>query len=125
METLDALAWPVGRLGEAIAGLARLRGWRLRSTEAPVCQTGLGHDNPEALSGWLEAAAAWLGVAAELVEVPYTEVASLVHGAGPALLRLPGREKPGFLALLGRQRRRVLLLGPDLGGHRIPAGGRG
>ena len=121
METLDALAWPVGRLGEAIAGLARLRGWRLRSTEAPVWQTGWGHDNPEALSGWLEAAAAWLGVEAELVEVPYTEVASLVHGAGPALLRLPGREKPGFLALLGRQRRRVLLLGPDLVVHRIPA----
>ena len=32
----------------------------------------------------------------------------------------PGREKPGFLALLGRQRRRVLLLGPDLAVHRVP-----
>ena len=50
----------------------------------------------------------------------YWEVASLVSGAGPALLRLPGREKPSFLALLGRQRRRVLLLGPDLAVHRVP-----
>ena len=120
MEALDALAWPVGRLGEAIAGLARLQGWRLRSAEAPVCPAGLAQDSPEALHGWLEAAAAWLGVEAELVEVPYAEVESLVYGAGPALLRLPGREKPGFLALLGSQRRRVMLLGPDLAVHRVP-----
>ena len=120
MEALDVLAWPVGRLGEAMAGLARFQGWQLRSPEAPVCPAELAYDRPEALHGWLEAAAAWLGVEAELVEVPYTEVASLVSGAGPALLCLPGREKPSFLALLGRQRRRVLLLGPDLAVHRVP-----
>jgi ATP-binding cassette subfamily B protein len=78
------------------------------------------HDCPEALHGWLEAAAGWLGVEAELVEVPYAEVDSLVRGAGPALLRLPGREKPAFLALLGCRRGRVLLLGPDLVVHRVP-----
>jgi hypothetical protein len=61
-----------------------------------------------------------LGVEAEPVAVPYAEVASLVSGAGPALLCLPGREKPGFLAVLGCQRRRVLLLGPDLAVHRVP-----
>jgi ATP-binding cassette, subfamily B, bacterial len=120
MEELDTLVWPVRRLGEAITGLARFRGWRLRSAEPPVCPTGLEHDGAEALRGWLEAVAAWLGVEAELVEVPHDEVASLVQGAGPALLRLPGREKPGFLALLGCQRRRVLLLGPDLVVHRVP-----
>ena len=96
MEALDVLAWPVGRLGEAMAGLARLQGWQLRSPETPVCPAELAYDRPEALHGWLEAAAAWLGVEAELVEVPYTEVASLVSGAGPALLCLPGREKPSF-----------------------------
>src|SRR5262245_59914724 len=119
MEALDTLAWPVGRLGEAIAGLARLRGWRLRSVEAPVCPTGLEQGNPEALHGWLEAVAAWFGVAAEPVEVPYAEVESLVRGVGPALLRFSGREKPGFLALLGSQRRQVMLLGPDLVLHRF------
>src|SRR5262249_59009387 len=35
-------------------------------------------------------------------------------------LRLPGREKLSFLALLGCQRRRVLLLGPDLAVRRVP-----
>src|SRR4051812_46878788 len=111
METLDALAWPVGRLGEVLAGLARLQGWRLRRPEAPVCPADLAYDRPEALHGWLEAAAAWLGVEAEPVEVPYAEVASLISVAGPALLCLPGQEKPSFLAVLGRRRRRVLLLG--------------
>lgn len=36
MEALDALVWPVGRLGEAIVGLARLQGWRLRSPARPL-----------------------------------------------------------------------------------------
>ena len=120
MEALDALAWPIGRLSEAVVGLARLRGWRLPSVEAPVCPVDLEQGSPEALHVWLEAVAAWLGVAAELVEVPYAEVESLVHGAGPALMRLPGREKPGFLALLGSQRRQAMLLGPNLVVHRVP-----
>ena len=80
----------------------------------------MGQGNLEALHEWLEAVAAWLGVAAKLVEVPYTEVESLICGAGPALLRLRGREKPGYLALLGSQRRRVMLRGPDLVVHRVP-----
>jgi ATP-binding cassette, subfamily B, bacterial len=119
MEELDALTWPVGRLSEAIAGLARSRGWQLRSVEVPACPAGLEQDNPEALHIWLEAVAAWFGVTAELVEVPYAEVESLIRGAGPALLRLPGREKPGFLALLRSHRRQVMLLGPDLAVHRV------
>ena len=106
-----------------IAGLARFQGWRLRSPEAPVCPAGLAHDSPEALHEWLEAAAAWLGVEAELVEVPYADVARLVCGAGPALLRLPGREKPSFLAILGRQRRRVLVARAGPGGPPGPRGG--
>src|SRR5438034_1357777 len=36
MEALDPLAWPVGRLGEAIVALARLQGWWLRAVEAPL-----------------------------------------------------------------------------------------
>jgi hypothetical protein len=62
MEALDALAWPVGRLGEAITGLARFQGWRLRSVEVPGCPAGLEQGSPETLHGWLEAVATWLGV---------------------------------------------------------------
>src|SRR6266571_3796955 len=107
MEALDPLAWPVGRLGEAIVALARLQGWRLRGVEAPGGPAGPAPDSTEALGTWLEAVAAWVGLEAEPVEVPYGEVEGLVRRASPALLRLPGREKPGFLALLGSQRRWV------------------
>src|SRR5215471_6585314 len=120
MEALDTLAWPVGRLGEAIVALARLQGWRLRGVEAAGGMAGPALDSTETLDTWLEAAAAWLGLEAEPVEVPYGEVEDLVRGAGPALLRLPSREKPGFLTLLGSQRRWVRLLGPDLAVHRVP-----
>jgi ATP-binding cassette subfamily B protein len=119
MEALNTLAWPVGRLGEAITALARLRGWRLRDVEPPAYQGGLEQDGTEAIGVWLEAAATWLGVEAEPVEIPYAEVESLVRRAGPALLRLPGLEKPGFLALLGSQGCRVMLVGPDLVVHRM------
>jgi multidrug resistance efflux pump len=96
---------------------ARLRGWRLRDVEPPVYQGGLEQGEMEALGVWLEAAALWLGLEAEPVEVSYAEVESLVRGSGPALLRLPGLEKPGFLALLGSQGCRVMLVGPDLAVH--------
>ena len=119
MDGLDTLAWPVERLGEAIAILARLRGWRLRGVEAPAYPGGTEQDGTEAIGVWLEAAAAWLGLEAKPVETPYAEVEDLVRGVGPALMRLPGMEKPGFLAVLGSQRRRVMLVGPDLVVHRV------
>jgi ATP-binding cassette subfamily B protein len=119
MEALDTLAWPVGRLGEAMVALARHRGWPLRCSEAPACPAALVPDCPEALPRWLEAAADWLGLEAERVEVSYAAVPSLVSGAEPALLCLPGQEKPGFLVVLGCRRHRVLLLGPDRVVHRV------
>jgi ATP-binding cassette subfamily B protein len=119
MEAIDPLAWPVTRLGEAMITLARRQGWHIRNTVAPVSPGGIEPGAGEALGVWLETAATWLGLEAEPVEVPYAEVAALLRGAGPTLLRLPGREKPGFLVLLGSQRRRVLLLGPDLTVHRV------
>lgn len=119
MEALDTLIWPAGRLGEAIAVLARFHGWRLRDGAASDAPAALEQDSPERLGDWLEAVAAWQGVEAEQVEVPYPEIEALVRRAAPALLRLPGLEKPGFLALLRCQRRRVMLVGPDMQVQRV------
>src|SRR5262245_17822679 len=119
MAELDTLAWPASRLGEALAALARQRGSRLRGVEIPVCPEERGQHSPEELGEWLETAAAWLGLEAEPAAVSYAEVEALIRGAGPALIRLPTTEKPGFLVLLGSQRRRVTLLGPDLRAHRV------
>jgi ATP-binding cassette, subfamily B, bacterial len=116
---LDQLAWPISRLGEACAALARTRGLSPRSVEPSTPPQGLAHSDSEALARWIEAAAACLGLEAEPVEASYAEVERLVQGAGPALLRLPADGEPRFLALLGGRRRAVAILGPDRAVHRL------
>jgi hypothetical protein len=82
MEALRALVWPVERLGEALETVARHSGLPLRQREIPTPPGGLGQDGAAELGLWLETAAAWLGLEAESVEAPYTEVAGLVRSAG-------------------------------------------
>ncbi len=120
MQALLALAWPVERLGEALETVAQHSGLPLRQRDIPPPPEGLGRDGTAEPGLWLETAAAWLGLEAESVEAPYTEVGRLVRGAGPALLRLPGAGSPYFLALLKGTRRTATLLGPDLAVHRRP-----
>jgi ATP-binding cassette subfamily B protein len=117
MSDLDALTWPVAQLGEAIATLGRSSGLVPRAREFSASPADLAQEGAEALGAWIETAAAWLGLEAEAVETPYTEVEQLVRAAGPALLRLPGVGEPRFLALLSGRRRRVAILGPDLVVH--------
>jgi hypothetical protein len=59
-------------------------------------------------------AAAGLGIEAEPAEVNYREIEAFLRQAGPALLRLPEMGDECVLALLGRRRRSLLVLGPDL-----------
>src|SRR5262249_32925576 len=90
MIDLDTLTWAVAQLGEAVAALGRCSGLVPRVRETPASPEGLAREGAEALEAWIEATAAWLGLEAEAVETPYTEVEQLVRAAGPALLRLPG-----------------------------------
>jgi ATP-binding cassette subfamily B protein len=120
MRDLNTLAWPVARLGEALEAMARRSGLASGERETPVPPEGLAQEEAEALGTWIEAAATWLGLEAESVEVPYAEVEGLVRRAGPALLLLPGAEVPRFLALLAGWRRGVSVLGPDLVVHWLP-----
>jgi ATP-binding cassette subfamily B protein len=119
MAHLLSLAWPVARLGEAIAALAQRQGWGLRGGEVPVGPEASHSNDATGLDVWLEAMASWLGLEAALVQTPYADVEAPVRRAGPALIRLPGLEKTGFLALLGCRGRRVRLLGPDLLVHGV------
>lgn len=119
MESVTALAWPPARLGEALAALAQQCGWRIRQVEIPSGPETHAPSTTAVLGEWLEATATWLGLEAAPVAVPYAALESLLRGAGPALLRLPATAKSGVLVLLGGQRRRVKLLGPDLRVHRV------
>lgn len=116
---LDTLSWPASRLGEAMEALARQSGLAPRPLETPnPPNNGLARESSEALGRWIEAAAGYLGLEAEPLKTPYVEIEQLVRSAGPALLRLSGKDELRFLALLDGQRM-VSILGPDLAVHRL------
>jgi ATP-binding cassette, subfamily B, bacterial len=119
MRDLHTMAWPAARLGEALEALARRSGLAPQERETLGPPEGLAREGAAALGAWVETAAAWLGLEAEPVEAPYAEVERLVRTAGPAMLRLPSAGAPRFLALLGKSRRAVAVLGPDLAVHRL------
>jgi ATP-binding cassette subfamily B protein len=110
---LTEISWPASHLGEAIAALGVHCGLGVRAieVEAPGAKV-ISHE--EGLGRWIEAAAAWLGLEAEPVEMPYAEVERQIRGAGPALLRLPEGTEARFLALVGGKHHRLELLTPDL-----------
>ena len=122
-ESLPALAWPTSRLGEAIEALVRKA--RLASQMPMAVVTPpplLGQADEETIGRWIEAIASQFGVEVEPTQVMYSEVAQLVRGAGPAVLRLPeegGTGERRFLVLLRGGRRRIALLGPDLSVYRV------
>jgi ATP-binding cassette subfamily B protein len=116
--TLDALAWPAERLGEAMLAVSRHGHWISHTTEAPVPPASVAAGQEE-IGPWLEAAAR-LGLEAEPVSVPYTRLEEFVAATGPALLRLPspgtGEDRqaaPAFLAVLTSNPRRMTVLAPD------------
>jgi ATP-binding cassette subfamily B protein len=83
----------------------------------------------ESLSRWIDAAAAWLGIEAEPVDILYSEVDHMLSCAGPALLRLPRSETPsspgstaGFLVLLHGTHTHVTLITPRFTLERFPLG---
>lgn len=123
--SLDDWAWPVSRLGDAIAEMGQRAG--LVSTAAspgsppPIC-----HTNSDALAAWLEQAAASARLESGPVETPYPQIVTLLRHSAPALLRLPPAETPwqtaggSFLALLGSRGERLRLLAPDGKSHWVP-----
>lgn len=111
---LEALAWPLSRLGEAIGMLAHRAGLVSRPTDLPVPPQHLCQGDDLAVGRWVEAAADWLDIEAEPFDILYTQVERAVRRAGPAVLRLPGEGEPRFLVLLKSKHRTVTLLRPGL-----------
>lgn len=117
MNRIEALTWPLSRVGEAIEMIARESGLAPRDVEPPLPRPDMARNR--AMPGrWIEDAATWFGVEAEPVESPYPEVEMMLRSAGPALVQLPGNE-PTFLALLGRRGDHSTILSSDLTVHRL------
>ncbi|HEY0683279.1 MAG TPA: ABC transporter ATP-binding protein [Steroidobacter sp.] len=118
MSELAALAWPLGRMPEAVASLARCAGMKPWHVAASALPTFRETPEDEDFDRWLQHIGATQGIEVEPVEASGAEVEALLQGAGPALLRyreIDGREsgEPSVLLLLRSRGRMTLLVSPD------------
>lgn len=110
---LAALVWPLERLSEALALLAKENGLQpLAVAVPPPPATPIAIDE-EALQRWVQATAAFIGVEAEPVAVAYDAVHHFLRFAAPAILHLPVVNQPGFLLVAQGGRRRISVIRPD------------
>lgn len=116
--TVDEYAWPISQLGDAIAEMGHRAGL-VPASGSPGSPPPICHTDPDALTTWLEQAAANAKLEVGPVETPYAQVVTLLRHSAPALLRLPPAESSWqtfggcFLALMGSRGERLHLLGPD------------
>ena len=118
-EDLPSLFWSLSELGSGLEALARRSGLQPSPVQVPNPPTLIGSlgdsaARRDALSLWIESAAARLGLEAEPSAVPYEGLERLIKNAGPAVLQVPGSDTPRFVFLLPRNRSRVSVLAPDL-----------
>lgn len=111
MADLNAFAWPVARLDEALERLARHAGLAPAPDDVPAPPAGPANGEPFAL--WLEAVSERVGLEIEPAAIAYADVDRFLDTTGFALLPLPAPDASRFLVLLGATRRTVRVLGPD------------
>lgn len=110
------LLWPLEQASGALTALA----WRSGLVRTPSGLGDLGEPGGEQrVEARLEGAAARLGLETEPVDAAYTDLPRLVRCCGPALLRVSAAGGSGLLAVVGRGRGRVRVVGPDLVLHRL------
>src|SRR5262245_380457 len=89
--TREAMTWPLSRLGEGIEELVRRSGLRPTTGEPLTVPESAWHDRAE-LQRWFAWVGDRLGVEAKPVEAAAPNVPELVMQAGPAVIRIEGRE---------------------------------
>jgi len=113
----EQVSWPVESANLALEALARQSRLATRAAELlPPPPMPTGRFWRRAFDEWIQPAAAQLGAEAEPVEPIYGEVESMVRTAAPALLAANRGGDVRLYVLLGFQRGRARLLGPD---HRV------
>jgi ATP-binding cassette, subfamily B, bacterial len=120
---MQALGWPISRLGEAVEELARQAGLNPVSAEVLVLPDTLLHNQISELGRWMEWSAERLGLEAEALSTPASELRQLINDAGPSILQIHGDEGLQFFLLLQSRWGAVQLIGPDLVVHRVSAEG--
>ncbi len=119
LDKLQPFAWPVARLGEALAALAYHSGLSSSLTKTEPQTVLADHLKEPHLSRWIEANAATLGVETDGVSVSYVEVADVLGRFSPAILHFTNPDGPFFLAVLAGNKKTITVLDPDLTSHRL------
>jgi ATP-binding cassette subfamily B protein len=115
MEAMRPFLWPFARIGEGIEELSRRAGLRpsLGSDSLKV-PAAIAAGDARNLADWFDWAAEHLGIEANLVQTPVSEMMDLLRAGGPAVFPNGMYGAPGVLLLLGWRRGRPLMLAPDL-----------
>ena len=108
------LSWPLSRLGEGIQELARLSGLNTGIPDHITVPEPLQQQDFTDLSHWMEWASDRLGLEAESIESPVSQVNHLLGHVGPAVLQIWNGSDIHFLFVLKSKSSRVQLITPDL-----------
>jgi ATP-binding cassette subfamily B protein len=114
------IAWPVGRLAEAVERLARESGLVTHASAAPQSQAASRAPSRDAVDGRVEQLSRSFDFEVEASDVAYGGVIRLLESAAPALIQVPGEREDLFVALLGGGGRYVKVLAPDGRRRRVP-----
>lgn len=118
---IEALSWPICRLGEGIEQLARRSGLHPAEIETAVIPKDVEQAGGSELGRWIAWASDRLGLEADAVETPVSEFGRLIEGAGPAIFHHQDSGSARFWLLLKSKSGRLRLIGPDLAVRRCPA----
>lgn len=117
MVDLLAISWPAASLGPAMEALARSAGLEPGTAQLDPIPEGL--QTPE-LNRKLMDTGARMNLEVDHVYTPFAEVANMLRGASPAILRIEVEGNIRFLALMHCSRKRIKVLTPDLNPLWIP-----
>ena len=115
MEAMRPFLWPFARVGEGIEELSRRAGLRPRTASDTIkVPAAIAAGNTRNLSDWFDWAAEHLGIEANLVQTPVSEMPDLLRAGGPAVFPNGMYGVNGVFLLVGWRRGRPLMLAPDL-----------
>jgi ATP-binding cassette, subfamily B, bacterial len=119
MEFSTELAWPVGRLAEAIETLGRAAGLGPTTPDAavPASRRPSASDPTE---GGIDRLSRRLNLEVEPSDVSYSEIDGVLRTAAPALLSVTGDDGDVFLAVAASSPRTTKLCAPDGRRHNVP-----
>jgi ATP-binding cassette, subfamily B, bacterial len=115
---IEALWWPVARLGEGLEALARFAGLSRGPAQALGAPPSGAADPAAEARRWIDWAGQQLGIEVVPIDAAVPELPALLHRAGPAVLPFEDARGLGFFLLLESRRGRPRLLGPDLQARR-------